>query len=819
MTVLSLGSLMPCKENFRFLNVILKTTRALLLGFALLSMSSCKWLGEDSYEAKIIEVNSQQENCFADFSALIKDYFSSNASLERIDVFFSCVEKAIDDFMRRTSEANPEKGYNESEIANLLESFLLDSAEGGIYSKRFLLLKRMFVGGDTQHFKRAEWQKIKILWPNIRQSILNTRELTDSYYFYNTEKEYHKVLEKKQDEFAVALSELLNKFAAAGGEMNAEELMFFKDQILSFDSLKRFRPIFDGIFDLYSSFPTSQPKNWTNAFELIEKALRINAYIRRSNLETDIFTPNGTVYYALVVKAILDTVDYAHSLNWYNPIEQSALEGIFAGLYDSKIVFKNVNSKNEFLTAIRQVGKNLFSPQYDDRWTISKEDVVFLKYKFNTWMQTLVDVLESYDNQSMATQYRDLIYPIEYAKDYQQAAHELYNDVATQSHIYNPMLDDVFSFKTHFIAEPEKSFRSSTQAVFNHFYQASLANIVSFFFDTYGRQKGVALEKDKLVTENTVERIYRDIRPITVAEGIINPLSCSSGSRSFLEANLFSYSGNGDDKVNVYEGMQWFASILSAGTTSRDIYRGAIDAGCAIPGSAKFQNFEYVDAKCFKEFFKKDYVKHLYHIPGFISFINNDDFDKFYNQYFSMVRTCKNNDYPFSFDEVQYATALLQYIESLFEVFDKDSHDWYVFERKKNNILEFSELWDAYNQRFKGVVKRLGEAQAGTELSDMVVEHIYRKLITERKMPYTPEGTWDSAMWFLGGRTLSDPHPYNRLDIYMIFDSVLGAISSGGSGKATQDYCQSLKLAWEEYTVNKTFSIKEPVGICPADQQ
>lgn len=781
-----------------------------------LGLSSCKWLGEKSYTAKVIDVENQQENCFVDFNLLVKDYFSATLTEEKVEGFFSCVEKSIDDFMRRTSEQDKDLGYNEVEIARLLESFVLNSKEGDIYSKRFLLLKRIFVGGDPQFFKRGEWHRIKILWPNIRQAIIDTRLLTDSYYFYNNEKEQHKIIAKKQDEFAKALKELTTKFATAGGEMNAEELLFFKDQILGMQSLQRFKPIFDGLFDLYNSFPSSQAKNWPNAFEFIEKTLRINAYIRRSNLEKEIFTPNSTVYYALVIRSIVDAVDFAHELNWGNVITQDSMEQILGGLYDSKILFKNVKSRHEFITAVRKVGANLFTTQYDEKWGVTTEDINFLKFKFNTWMHTLSNILESYHDRSFMTQYKDLLYEMDYIRSAEDAASELFEEVVLKSKIYNPMFNDIFSYKTHFVAHPEKSIRTSMHGVLNHFYQGSLANLVSFFFDTYGKQKSVVKEVDKLVTENTVDRVYRDIRPITVAEGIINPLSCASGSRSFLEANLFSYSGNGDGQVDVYEGIQWFASILSASTTSRDVYRGALDHGCAIPGTAKYQNFAYVDSACFKEYFKKDYSKHLYHIPGFLDFINGTEFDKFYDQYFSMIRTCKNNEMPLSFDEVQYGVALLQYIENLFEVYDEEETSYYFFTREKNNVLEFSELWKAYHERFKGVVRRLGEAQSGTELTDMVVDHIYRKLIHDKKIPYTPEGTWDSAMWFMGSRSLTDPAPYNRLDIYEIFDNVLGAIS-GSSNKATQDYCQSLKLAWDEYKLNNTFFVKEPVGQCAAD--
>ena len=798
---------MPCSQSIKLL---------LLSMSSVVLFSSCKWLGEESYKAKAIEVDSQHENCFVDFNEFVKDYFSSTVTEEKVNTFFSCVERSVDDFMRRTSEADKAKGYNAEEIARLLESFVLDAKEGDVYSQRFLLVKRMFVGGDSAHFKREEWQKVKVLWPVIRQAILDTRLLTDSYYFYNQDKEYHKAITKKQDQFAQALSDLTDKLTAAGGEMNTEELLFFKDQILSMQSLQKFKPVFDGLFDLYISFSSSQPKAWSNAFKFIEKTLRINAHIRRSKMEKEIFTPNSTVYYALVIKSIVDTVDYAHELNWDNPIDQKAIEDVVVGLYDSKILFKNVQSRSDFLTAVRKMGANLFTAQYDDKWSVTKEDVLFFKYKFNTWMLTLAKVLEEYNDRSFMSEYADLTYDIDYIKDPDAAAGELYQEVVLKSKIYNPMFSDIFSYKAHFVSAPEKSIRSSTHGVLNHFYQGNLANIVSFFFDSYGKQKSIAHEVDKLVTENTVDRVYRDIRPITVAEGIINPLSCSSGSRSFLEANLFSYSGNGDSKVDMYEGIQWFASILSASTTSRDVYRGALDSGCAIPGTSKYQNFAYIDATCFKDYFKKDYSKHLYHIPGFLNFINAGDFDKFYNQYFSMVRTCKNNELPFSFDEVQYAVALLQYIETLFEVYDAEVSEWYFLTRKKNNELEFSELWTAFHDRFKDVVKRLGEAQAGTELSDTVVEHIYRKLIADKKMPYTPDGVWDSAMWYLGSRSLIDPPPYNRLDIYEIFDSVLTAISGAG-GKVTSDYCQSVKLAWEEYKLNNTFYVKEPVGACTAD--
>ncbi len=793
--------------------------------------SSCKWVGESKVEPQKVVIQSQVENCFVDFNTTLEKLLKSTLLDEEINTFFNCTEKSIDDFMKKTAERDTDLGYSRDEVKALLKTFLLKNKselDSERYSRLFLVVKRMLIGGSSEFLSRQDWLKIKNLLPDLIALLINIKPYTQYYYFYNKSTYQNanhsfKLLNTGHDQLAERLSHFLELIKNHGSALSAVEIKYLKDELLNNENLKSIDPLLTTIIEIFYSFPASRHQdNWSDIFRLAEKGLRVMTYVKKMLLQNDsVLRPEGGVAIAALIRSIIDAFAYTNIVNSNLNLDQEHVVNFVVSLNESQLFFKDIDDPEIIRDFVNNIGQRLFVQETVKRgqessksWHISTLKINQFKFIHNRWMESIVQSLKDTSYWDLKDQYENQRFlDVDYDASAFNEGIEIYNDIikASPLNLAFPGLESKVNFQ---VARQ----LSQQNDVLSNFYKTMLANVVILVFDTFGGQSRILKNVDKHVAQNTAENFYDSIRGVAISEGIASPLSCDSGGRTFLEANLFTYSANGNDKIEVHEGLEWLALVSSSSSVSVKLFNDiALDPACVLPSTSLFQNKPYLKKSCVKSFILENYRKYLNHMPNLLYFIESQNkLDEFYQNLFEVTRTCANSDLPVSYDEIVYSISLLGYIEALFERYDTEHITYRIFTRPRNDLLEIDELNLAYEERFKSILKRMAKLQTGKDLNDYLTKVLFKKLLIFKKMPTPPKGYFEGTKWVLSTHGVS-VRPLTRIDIYKMFNSIL---TLNEVPEVSVRYCQNLTKAWEEYLLSneQIFNVEVPMRSCVAPE-
>ncbi len=787
--------------------------------------NSCRWVGEKKPEPLKLEIKNQINGCFANLSGVLESYLKSEIKDEEIEGFFACTEESINDFMRKTRERDSGKGYSRLEIESLLRTFMLkDKSElnSQRYSKIFLIMKRALVGGDLDHFNKSDWSKIKVLIPVLKRFVYETRSYMRFYYFYNRlnycEPDVNGVCQSADDfkridlshkAFEEKLKVFLHELKEAGSLLNKNEIINVKEELVTFEHVKKLNPLLEEIIHIFYSFPISdQPENWGELFRLAEYGLRIMTYAKRSVMQNEsFFVPEGGVALAAMIKSVIAAFDMAYRINSSLDLNQELIERLVVALSDSGLFLSKVENKDSVRDAIAKIGRNIVTSDTAGSWYISNSKLSHLKFMHNRWVNTLIESLEDSTMRDLREKYRELLFQnVDYEVNSEQQGEDVFANVVKPSYV-----NLVFPGEEYKINFQIPNTNSQIKTVTSNFYKAMMSNVVLLVFDTYGRQFREDQNSQKYVVEQAAKNFYNDIRQIVVSEGMGSPLSCDAGGRTFLEANLFGFSSNGNDRIEVQEGLEWLTMATSSSSVANKLFNNiAAIPDCVLPGRSVFQKRPYLKQECVRSYILSNYSRYFNHLPNLVRYIEAEgNAEEFYRNIFEVTRTCRTFELPISYDEIIYSVTLLGYIESLFERYDSDRPGLFR-SNPKNDLLEYDELQMAYEERFKSILRRMARMQSGIELSESRAAHLFKKLLILKQMPPIPQGTVEGVNWLITHR-LSPVVPLTRIDVYKVFNSIL---TMGEQPASSQEYCTNLKLAWETYLDQQIFEVTIPQTTC-----
>lgn len=794
-------------------------TYLILILTGILGLSSCRWVGEDKYQPQTIEIKNQVENCFGDFSQTLENYLKSELQDSEIDTFFGCMQRSIDDFMKKTSERDPSRGYSREEVRGLLQTFMAQNnaseTNGERYSRLFLIFKRALIGGDSEYLSRQDWNKVKTVLPIVKQFVIDSKPYTQYYYFYNRltyQNKRHDIqrINSSHQELERRLNIFLETLKAKGSRLNKLEIQYLIDELVTNGTIKKIEPLLNELIYIFYSFPTSQhQENWSELLKVGEKGLRVMTFVKKSLIQSQsFFMPQGGVGMVALVKSVLDAFEETIKINSNSNLDQELLERFVVSLYESEVFLKNVKDSEDVRNFVSNMGKNLFNSESGQRWYISKAMLNRFKFMYNRWIWSLIYSVENSSEWDLKEKYENLLYTdLDSNNDGNKDGENVYQRITNESAVN--LVFPGAEYKMNFRGQ---NYSSNDDQLIANFYKTMISNVVLFVFDTYGDQSRIDDNSLKHVTEQDSINFYNDIRPVAIAEGLGNPLSCEAGGRTFLEANLFSYSANGNDRIEVQEGVEWVSMAASSASVASRIFTDITKIpDCVLPGSTRFLNKPYLKKECVRAQIVENYQTYFNHMPNLIHFLQTKNMiNDFYQNLFEVTRTCADSNLPVSYDEVVYAVTLLGYIEALFDRYDVEKEEYWVYTRPRNETLEMDELTAAFDERFKSILQRIVKQKYDIVLKDSHTRVLFKKLLIYKRIPETPSGSLDGLMWLLKDSGVK-VRPLTRIDIYKIFNSIL---TMNEMPEANARYCRNLSLAWEKYTQQMVFNLDVPENVC-----
>ncbi|MNL09802.1 hypothetical protein D3C87_1305760 [compost metagenome] len=203
----------------------------------------------------------------------------------------------------------------------------------------------------------------------------------------------------------------------------------------------------------------------------------------------------------------------------------------------------------------------------------------------------------------------------------------------------------------------------------------ALARVLVQGYGTGGQDHITAgkMEREALI------RWYDDFNNIGLDLKAFDPRSNSeiSGGRSFLEANFFTFSGNGDKEMSHRETLDFVSVLFSSGLlSSSNVTKMARAKNC---GSEKIDLFghPFFEEKCFKQNLRVEFKNLFANLPGMVAYVNglNDEqWEVFYN-YLREASQTPVQEWGFvETANIRTMVTIIHYVESVMLSFDQDAN-------------------------------------------------------------------------------------------------------------------------------------------------
>lgn len=243
---------------------------------------------------------------------------------------------------------------------------------------------------------------------------------------------------------------------------------------------------------------------------------------------------------------------------------------------------------------------------------------------------------------------------------------------------------------------------------------------------------------------------YDEFNEIGLDIKAFDPRSGNSGARSFLEANFFTFSGNGDEWMDQRETFEFVSLLFSAGLSSSDDIRKDMK-GCEVAEKDIF-GYAYLNELCFKRHFRKNFAIYFDNMPWMGRFVKGLD-DKEYEAFYGYLKDASvTSDQKLGRIEtanIRTMVTILHYVESIMVIYDRD----------KNQTLSVDEVYAAA-PRFMSFFKTVQPGQF-----EFLITEGFAYLVFNGKMP----GLWGVTGFQFSKQFKSDA---TRSDILRLFGTL-----------------------------------------------
>ncbi|MBO9665622.1 MAG: hypothetical protein J7501_02265 [Bdellovibrio sp.] len=259
----------------------------------------------------------------------------------------------------------------------------------------------------------------------------------------------------------------------------------------------------------------------------------------------------------------------------------------------------------------------------------------------------------------------------------------------------------------------------------------------------YGENVAGRMSEARLSKQGLIDW-YDDFMDLMLDLKAFDPRSGNSGSRSFMEANFFTMSGNGDDWMDSRETYEFVSLLFSAGlSSSANLSADMTAASCAVLEKDIF-GFNYLDEKCFKTQLRRNFGNYFDNLPQmshFVAGLDDEQWNEFYRNLIFVSASIDQRPGLIETANIRTIVTILHYVESIMVIYDKD----------RNQTLSLDEVYGAA-PRFMSFLKSQGKTS-----SEMILKQGFAYLVFNGNEPsVTDLAKFQAQKLWLGEATRGD---------------------------------------------------------------
>ncbi len=744
--------------------------------FLIFSFSGCFIdVNEELPESETLNFQTKADfNCLSKAADFMDSYVSGNAQKKEIIKFWGCASKSIDSFTENTKGKENGK-YKLSELKKFLENYFLDGEK--LPSKlvyEIMNLKRSLLGGSASVITKGDLIRVKRLMTLLKIEMIELRT-----FFPVSPDHWNTFPETK---LKVGLSSLMNAGIKIGG--------FFGKSGSKYE-ISRIKELLTAVQSYYNS-----------DFDWIIKSLPLVTAIKqlvigpgrkfiRANEWEKIFE-TGAHSFGLYMRFLYLNENYG---SWSSGEGKKHMVELLRGV---RIILENsVKSNKEavlplsyFFDVIDEIDPENFKPLSVDtlktmmravvrrilggvvgpiggkkaqgltsfainrgwaavtRWSIGQD---YLEKLFRELDSTHEwdSVIHSSD-RLLSVPPEDIFYKNNLSDTQQKVIIDLRGIITRFPMFFRPNFNEMYFAPLR--ENRRHSFYDLSQL--NWIRQVLFLTMPGYSVDTTDTKviywRGVPPESFQL--------LFGDVETLLKELYILDPRNNNQWLQRYYETSLFTYTSNGDRYVDIDEGTQFIAFLISNQVFGSRVHSTLVDS-CPTGSNDVFDE-PTIEPLCYRREFDRRYREFFRNLPKMLAFYEKIRKRGLRDDFFKRLETAGrwdgySNDKYFESGDTQVLTAIFQYVEGLFGRYDRDN----------SGALELNEAQMAFPV-YKGFLKDYSPFENDNEL-----EALFTYMLRYGSPP-TPDlkGVLHFWSWRQIRRFWSTKA--TRSDVFMIFSTI-----------------------------------------------
>lgn len=745
----------------------------LLLSSMMMVVAGCsQYIRGKQPENKPMKIEVSETKCLADLPKKVELYINDKGDGSEVTWSFDCLRLSLTTFAKRFRGAQSHT-QSAREIQKFFNTFLLkENKISDSFLEQIMRFKVFIVGGSSQEITKVEIELIKEFLtrvePKLSQLSGHIKDITLRSEAQRAAPRLAATRELVRD----TLSEVLASTKASGSLYEFRDFKALLVEIASFvntdekfDEILRWIPVVESLKVLFvgerASLLTRQDWEWAldwaidAYFSLLTFKYKIDQFQEAKPYAWTDFTAWSDEIFDLIAKSpamrqrgglSTDALDQVIEQVWkLGEFKTNISADLLKDTY-RKIIFHVIEAK----------GRGQGSPVEVTSFSMSHLKLIRVEYE--VWKLSLRFLSWAYGSAGVDTlSYEQLL---EKAGQFDVAGtmraqiktsgmqHEIlqqsWDDWVAALNARYPM---VWTAQEKLLIAP----KLRGQAVpFVGMLKASIMRTVArLVLRGYGTHESNNVFANTLSEERLVH-LEEDFREFGRTIGLLDARTKDPAKRTFKEASFFTFSGNGDDKLTSSEIYELLNLLFSGGSyIASEVHKDLASVAYCDMHRVDPWGKEVVRESCFNALLRRHMSKYLSNLP-----LQNKAFEgmseKDYNAMYAALRlVAKFPESPqeeIEFTEMRTVTSVLQYVEALVTVYDKNA----------DGKLSEKEILGAM-PRFEGFIASM------SPLKDWFVEDIFLYLLYEGKKP---EGAGDLLSF--KAKRLAGLRELTRLDIIKV---------------------------------------------------
>ena len=655
----------------------------------------------DREKQQTFKIDPQEFNCLTAWPEKARSYFDDSLPESEIPGLVSCLQDSLKTFTSYTRGNNPDM-YTAEELQHFLNRYLLKENQiGTTLMNELMKLKVVFVGGNRTDLSRSEVTRITQVLDVVKDQAVKLNGRWKTIFFRDDKKAYEKA--EKREEFnrtetltREAMKTLLKNSQVHMSHYTWDDIKSLHKEIGDFLGTNKVTPIIDKwlpVADavkkacLGEQLPLPTAKDWENqvlwSLQAYFEALRFYYHVkpRDFNVAADWQSLSGFIDH---IFALISSSPQMKK-NTFIPIEN--LDQLLDAFIDAKLIKLDVPTpllKSTYRKVLTHFLDRQTSGNGGDELSLrglEARHLAILKFEFNVWKISQAWIIEEFSKRSSGetVPYEQMQSGIDYFAVEKEMSR--LSDFSLQSDAYKTTWKEwlqlikqnpPMALDNDVILSMSKNPADRRTGIIGMSILNTLRSLVRLVQRGYGDINARNAWSGG-VTQRRLVDFEQDFREFANRMGFLDPRSNNSGVRTFLEANLFSWHGNGDDKIDSVELIEEIMMMVAGGNQVPTRLWKLLKNQNDLIKEVDWINRPLAKREAVQATFRQNIRELLSGLPQMADYIANlgpQQYEVFFNQLLSVSRVPGTLDGSVEKVEARNMSVLLHYLEALFTVYD-----------------------------------------------------------------------------------------------------------------------------------------------------